>query len=106
MARHHTDITDGPNARAITAYCEAAIRALGPTVEGEARWGCPPNLARELQGPYHFIIAITTPHCGGGLLEYRREDIEGYSTGTTTATIQHDILGILKGYRRECLEPC
>ena len=105
MSRHHTDIIDSPNARAIRAYCEVAIRALGPTVQGEAGWGWPPS-SSELQGPYNLVIRIHTPHFWNTYRPYTRADIEGYGAGTTTASIQHDIHCDLEGYRREYLEGC
>jgi hypothetical protein len=99
------DVINSPNARAITAYCEAALRALGLTVAGEAGWGYPAS-AQSLQGPYTFIIRIHRPHFWETYHLYTSADIEGYGAGATTAAIQHDIHHDLKGYRREYLEGC
>jgi hypothetical protein len=78
------------SATAIVAYCETQIYALGRTFDACAHWSYPVK-PPDPQGRYSLSVIIVKPFAWFFQLHYTGEQILGYSTGTTTADIQHQI---------------
>src|SRR5438552_19090505 len=93
MSSNHIDVLYSLSATEIKAYCLTLAQDLELTLES-IWWGyAEPGHA---ENPYYLHISITKPFEAVAELWFTREEILGYATGKTKATVQSEIRKDLK----------
>jgi hypothetical protein len=101
MSSDHMDVITSLSAEEIRAYCRTLAQELELTLADVADVWWSYDLAPDHpEAPYHLVLSITKPLKTTPEFWFTREQVLGYTTGTTSGAIQSEIRQDLKARLR------